>query len=66
MPCKIVKEKLPGVTKDKRCKYNKFEDEDRYTMGKYTAIHGAAASLRKLKKLFPHYRLTESRVRDNI
>ena len=32
-------------------------------MGKCTAIHGAAACLRKLKNLFPHYRLTESRVR---
>ena len=63
MEYESVKEKLFGVTKDKRCKYNKFKDEDRYTIGKHPAIHGTAAALRKFKKLFPHYRLTESTVR---
>ena len=63
MEYESVKEKLSGVTKDKRCKYNKFKDEDRYTIGRYVAIHGTAAALRKFKKLFPHYRLTESTVR---
>ena len=32
-------------------------------IGKYAAIHGTAAALRKFKKLFPHYRHTESTVR---
>ena len=45
MEYKSVKEKLSGVTKDKRCKYNKFKDEHRYTIGKYAAIHGTAAAL---------------------
>ena len=58
-----VKEKPSRVTKDKRCKYNTFKDEDRYTIAKYAAIHGTAAALRKFKKLFSHYRLTESTVR---
>ena len=58
-----MKEKLCGVTKDKCCKYNKFKDEDHYTVGKYVAVHGTAAALRKFKKLFPHCRLTESTVR---
>ena len=55
--------KLPGVTKDKCCKYNKFKDEDHDTTGKYVAIYGTAAALRKFKKLYPHYRLTESTVK---
>ena len=63
MEYKSVKEKLFAVTKDKRSKYNKFKDEDHYTIGKYTAIHGTAATFRKFMKLFPHYRLTESTVR---
>ena len=63
MQYKSVKEKLSSATKDKRCKYNKFKDEDRYTIGKYAPIHGTVAALRKFKKLFPHYRLTESTVR---
>lgn len=45
-----VKEKLPGVAKDKCCKYNKFKDEDRSTIGKYAAIHGTAAALQKFKR----------------
>ena len=63
MEYESVKEKLSGVTKYKRCKYNKVKDEDRYAIGKYPAIHGTAAALRKFKKLFPHYRLTENTVR---
>ena len=63
MEYESVKEKLYGVTKDKRCKYSKFKDEDRYAIGKYAAIHGTAAALQKFKKLFPHYGLTESTVR---
>ena len=59
MEYKSAKEKLSVVTKDKRCKYNKFKDEKHYTIGKYATIHGTAAALQKLKKLFPHYRLTE-------
>ena len=55
--------KLPGVTKDNCCKYNKFKDEDHDTTGKYAAIYGTAAALRKSKKLYPHYRLTESTVK---
>ena len=63
MEYESVKEKLSGVvTKDKRCKCNKFKDEDCYVIGKYVAIHGTAAALRKFKKLFLH-RLTESTVR---
>ena len=58
-----VKEKLSSVNNDRRCKYNKFKDEDRYMIGKYAAIHGTAAALRKFKKSFSHYRLTESTVR---
>ena len=46
MEYKSVKEKLFGVTKDKRSKCNKFKDEDRYTIGKYTAIHGTAGAFR--------------------
>ena len=57
-----VKEKLSSVNNDRNCKYNKFKDEDRYTIGKY-AIHGTAAALRTFKKSFSHYRLTESTVR---
>ena len=57
-----VKEKLSTVN-DKRCKYNKFKDEDRFTIGKYAAIHGTAAALRKFKNTFLHYRLTESTIR---
>ena len=63
MEYESVKEKLTGVTKDERCKYNNFKDEDRYTIEKYAAIHGTDAALQKLKKLFPHYRLAESTVR---
>ena len=63
MEYESVKGKLPGVTKDKHCKYNKFKDEDHYTTGKYAAIYGTAAALRKFKKLYPHYRLTESTVK---
>ena len=63
MEYESVKEKLSGVTKDKRCKYSKFNDDDRYTTGKYAAIHGTAAATRKFKKLFPHYRVIESTVR---
>lgn len=63
MEYESVKEKLSDVTKDKRCKYNKFKDEDRFTIGKYAAIHGTAAALRKFKKSFQHYRLTESTIR---
>ena len=44
-------------------KTNKFKDEDHCTIRKYAAIHGTAATLRKFKKFFPHYRLTESAVR---
>ena len=63
MEYKSVKEKLFGITKDKHSKYNKFKDKDRYMTGKYTAIHGTAAASQKFKKLFPHYRHTESAVR---
>ena len=57
-----VKEKLSTVN-GKRCNYNKFKDEDRFTIGKYAAIHGTAAALIKFKNTFPHYRLTESTIR---
>ena len=57
-----VKEKLSTVN-DKRCKYNNFKDEDRFTIGKYAPIHGTAAALKKIKNTFPHYRLTESPIR---
>ena len=40
MEYKSAKEKLSVVTKDKRCKYNKFKDEKHYTIGKYATIHG--------------------------
>ena len=60
MEYESVKEKLSGVTKDKRCK---FKDEERYTIGEYAAIHGTTAALQKFQKLFPHYRQTESTVR---
>ena len=63
MAYESVKEKLSGVTKDERCRYNKFKDEDHYTSWKYVTIHGTAAVLQKFKKLFPHYSLTESAVR---
>ena len=63
MEYKSVKEKLSGVTKDERCNYNNFKDGDRYTIGKYAAIQGTAAALRKFKKLLSHYRLHESSVR---
>ena len=63
MEYESVKEKLSGFTKDKCCKYNKFKDQDRYTIGKYATIHRTAAALRKFKKLSPNYRLTESTVR---
>ena len=46
-----------------KMKTNKFKDEDHCTIRKYAAIHGTAATLRKFKKFFPHYRLTESAVR---
>lgn len=32
------KKKLSDITKEKRCKYNKFKDEDRYTIGKYPTM----------------------------
>ena len=63
MEYESIKEKLSGVTKDRHRKYNKFKDEDHYTIGKYAAIYGTAAVLRKSKKLYPHYRLTESTVK---
>ena len=63
MEYKSVKEKLSGVTKDECCNYNNFKDGDRYTIGKYAAIQGTAAALRKFKKLLSHYRLHESSVR---
>ena len=63
MKYKSVKEKLSGVTKDECCNYNNFKDGDRYTIGKYAAIQGTAAALRKFKKLLSHYRLHESSVR---
>ena len=47
MEYESVKVKVSGVTEDKRCKYNKFKDEDRYTIGKHAAIHGTAAACRK-------------------
>ena len=50
MEYKSIKGKLSGVTKDKCCKYRNFKHEDRYTIGKYAAIHGIATVLRKLKK----------------
>ena len=63
MEYESVKKRLSGVTKDKHCKYNKFKDEDHYTIRKNATIHGTAAALQKFKKLFPHYRLTGSTVR---
>ena len=63
MEYKSVKEKLSGVTKYESCNYNNFKDGHRYTIGKYAAIQGTAAVLRKFKKLLPHYRLHENRVR---
>ena len=63
MAYESVKEKLSGVTKEERCRYNQFKDEDHYTSRKYVTIHGTAAVLQKFKKLFPHYSLTESAVR---
>ena len=58
-----VKEKLSNNSTDHRHTYNKFKDEDRYAIGKYAAIHGTAAALRKFEKSHPCYRLTESSVR---
>ena len=57
-----VKEKISNITNN-RGTYNKFKDKDRYEIGKYAAIHGTAATLKKFKKTHPNYRLTESTVR---
>ena len=51
MEYESVKEKLSGVTKDKRCKYNKFKDEDHYMIAKCPAIHGTAAALKNSKNI---------------
>ena len=51
MEYESVKEKLSGVTKDKRCKYNKFKDENHYMIAKCPAIHGTAAALKNSKNI---------------
>ena len=58
-----MKEKLSDISNDHRGTCNKFKEEGRYTLGKYIAIHGTAAALRKIKKSHSHYRITESTVR---
>ena len=58
-----VKEKLSDIISNDHCgTYTNYKYEECYAIGKYVAIHGTAAALRKFKKLYSHYRLTESSV----
>ena len=46
---------------DSRGHYQRFSDEDRFAIGKYAAVHGPMATVKKFKPKFPH--LKESIVR---
>ena len=43
--------------------YTTFSPAERFEIGKYTAIHGAAAAIRKFKRSHPHLSLIESTAR---
>ena len=48
-------------TKQSRGKYIKFSEEDCFTIGRYPAVHGPLAAVRKFKDQYPN--LNESSVR---
>ena len=48
-----VKKSLAG-TKQSSGKYIKFSKEDRFTIGRYAAVHGPLAAVRKFKGQYPN------------
>ena len=56
------KKKLSDITKEKHCKYNKFKDEDRYTIGKYPTME-QLQPYKNSRNYFHIYRFTESLVK---
>ena len=50
-----------GPSTSKRSKYTKWSDKDRYEIGKYTSLYGAAAAVRKFKQRFPSLNESTSR-----
>ena len=50
------------LSSNKRGRYNKFTDTDRYQIGKYASENGPARAVTHFEKKFP--RLNESSVRD--
>ena len=48
-------------SKNARKRYFKWDDKDRYSIGKYASVNGNTAAVRKFKERFPH--LNESTVR---
>ena len=55
-----VKESLKNM---KKKGYAKFTENERFLIGKYAAIHGPTAAVRKLKKTYPHLDFGESQAR---
>ena len=50
-------------TKKQKRKNSRFTDSDRYPIGKYAAIYGATAAVKKFKKSHPHLKFGESTAR---
>jgi len=55
-----VKESLKNM---KKKGYAKFTENERFLIGKYAAIHGPTAAVRKFKKTHPHLDFGESQAR---
>ena len=55
---------ISGLQKNRSKKiYSKFTEDERFLIGKYAAINGASAAVRKFKTSHPHLKFGESTAR---